>query len=446
MLLLAFVAQLVSPHHGWAPGECPAHEDTVRTRCGWVEVAEDRSRPGGRTIRLFVMRRDPVVRHAESAAEPIVFLDGGPGRSAYQDAWWAELVLGRLAESHPLIFMDQRGTGLSARHECDLWPERRVSDRLFPVAALRRCQVELAPKAALDRYGTSDVVMDLEAVRRALGVERLNLYGVSYGARVATAYAVLFPGRVRSMVLHSAGFGAWPAITADASRRVLEIAAPGRARDAPDGVLRGLEASPLDVSFELGPLKETVRVGPRVGAWLIRGLLYDAGAYTRIRPLLAAFRNRVSDDVISRSLSDFARGEDARSTIAFFGVTCTEDVGVAFPSAVRDWASVPQEELEEACRDWPRAPLPEWWGRAPPSTVPTLLLSGSSDPVTPVDSAVAFARRMGGAHPLVVNRGGHGGTWTCATRAVEKFVVSGSSVGLPATCSASSLPSTPVRR
>jgi pimeloyl-ACP methyl ester carboxylesterase len=445
MLLLAFVAQPVSPHHGWAPGECPAREDTVRTRCGRVEVAEDRSRPDGRTIRLFVVRRDPV-RLAESATEPIVFLDGGPGRSAYEDAWWAELVLGRLAGSHPLVFMDQRGTGFSARLDCDLWPERRVSDRLFPAAALRRCQAKLAPKAALDRYGTSDVVMDLEAVRRALGVERLNLYGVSYGARVATAYAVLFPERVRSLVLHSAGFGAWPAITADASRRVLQLAAPSRGRDAPDRVLRGLEASPLDVPFELGSFKETVRVGPRVGAWLLRSLLYDAGAYPRIRPLMAAFRNRVAGDVISRALSDFARGEDNRSTIAFFGVTCTEDIAVGSPSEARDWASVPLEDLEEACREWPRAALPQWWGRAPPSTVPTLLLSGSRDPVTPADSAVAFARRMGGAHPLIVEGGGHGGSWTCTTRAVEKFVVSGSSAGLPATCSASSLPSDPLRR
>lgn len=435
MLLLAIVAQLASPDRGWAGTECPAGQDTVRLRCGWVEVAEDRSRPGGRRIRLFVMRKDPVAPRGRPGSASIVFLDGGPGRAAHADAWWAELVLGSLVDTHALVFQDQRGTGKSAPLECDLWPERRTSDRRYPVAAVRRCREVLAANATLDRYGTKDAVMDLEAVRRALGVEQLNLYGLSYGARVAAAYALLFPGRVRSMVLHSpVTFVRWPEVTRDASRRVFERAVQGHAPGVPDAVLRRLADAPLDVPFVRWSRIDTARVGPKAGAWLIRDLLYDPVDWERLRPLLRSFQDRRAGADLAAALADFARGESGRSVGAFLGITCTEDVSALSTPIAGDWASVPQEELTEACRDWPHAPLPKWWGRTPPSSVPTLVISGSLDPVTPADSAAAFARRMGGAHPLVVERGGHSGTWKCAIRAVERFVLTGSTVGLPATC------------
>jgi len=433
MRLLALLAQLAVPDPGWIRTDCPAGQDTVRRRCGWVEVAEDRSRPGGRSIRLFVMRKDPVQRRPGSV--PIVFIDGGPGRASTADAWWAELVLGSLMDSHSLVSQDQRGTGKSAPLDCDLWPERRTSDRRYPVAAVRRCREELAPQAALGHYTTRDAVMDLEAVRRALGTEQLNLYGISYGARVAVGYAVLFPGRVRSMVLHSpASFSRWLEVSRDASRRVLERAVQGQAAGKPDAVLGRLANAPLDVPFTRSSRVDTARVGPRVGAWLLRDLLYDPGSWKGLRDLLRSIQNRRAGPPVSAALEEFARGERGRSVGAFIGIICAEEMPAIPTPIVTDWTTVPQEEFGEVCREWPRAPLPKWWGRMPSSNLPVLVISGAWDPVTPADSAAALARQMGGAHSLVVERGGHGGTWECAIRAVEKFVGTGSTAGLPATC------------
>jgi len=435
MLPLALIAQLAFSDPGWVNADCPAGQDTTRLRCGWVEVAEDRSRPGGRRIRLFVMRRDPGPTQHRPDRVPIVFIDGGPGRAATTDAWWAELVLGSLVATHPLVFQDQRGTGNSAPLDCDLWPERRTSDRRYPIEAVRRCREELVPRAALDAYGTKDAVMDLEAVRRALGVEQLNLYGISYGARVAVGYALLFPRRVRSMVLHSpASFARSPEVGRDASRRVFIHAVQGQAPGMPDAVLRRLTNAPLDVPFTRWSRVDTARVGPRVGAWLLRDLLYDPGGWEGLRPLLLSLQNRRAGPVVAAALGDFARSESGYSVGAFIGIICTEDVPVTPAPITGDWTAVPQEEFAEVCREWPLAQLPKWWGRAPPPNIPALLISGRWDPVTPADSAAALARRMGGAHSLVVQGGGHGGTWECAIRAVEKFVLSGSIAGLPPIC------------
>jgi pimeloyl-ACP methyl ester carboxylesterase len=434
MLLLVLVTQLAFPDPGWVKTACPPGQDTVRLHCGWVDVAENRSRPGGRRIRLFVMRSDPVMLR-RPAEVPIVFIDGGPGRAASVDAWWGELVLGSLAESHPLVFLDQRGTGGSAPLDCDLWPERRTSDRRYPLEAVRRCRDELAPRAALDAYGTKDAVMDLEAVRRALGIEQLNLYGISYGARVAVGYAVLFPTRVRSMVLHSPGFFAgWPQITPTASLGVFERAMRGQASGAVEAALRRLADGPLQVPFARGPRTDSARVGPRVGAWLLRDLLYNPVAWEEIRPLIRSFRGRHASATIATALESFARREAGLSVGVHIGITCSEDIPAHSPPIAGGWTSVPLQEFVELCREWPRARLPKWWGRAPPSNIPALLISGRWDPVAPADSAAAFARRIGSAHPLVVEGGGHGGTWECAIRAVEKFVLSRSTAGLPATC------------
>jgi len=433
--LLGLLAQLVSTDPSLVKTACPAGQDAVRLQCRWVEVAEDRSRPGGRTIRLFVMRKEPPSGERRPGSAPIAFLNGGPGRSATADAWWAELALGSLAITHSLVFADQRGTGSSAPLDCDFWPERKTSDRRFPLAAVRRCRDALASTAALDRYGTADAVMDLEAVRRALGIEQLNLYGISYGARVALGYAVLFPGRVRSMVLHSpALFTKTSEVGGDASRRALARALEGQDPRELDAALGELAAAPLDVPFQRWSRIDTARVGPKVGAWLLRDLLYDPDSWDDLRASLRSLRDRRAGPVLAAALGDFARAESGRSVGAFIGVTCTEDIpAIPTPIAV-SWTSVLQEEFAEVCREWPRALLPTWWGRTPPSDVPTLFISGRWDPVTPADSAASFARRMGSAQALVIERGGHGGTWECAIRVVERFVETGSSVGLPATC------------
>jgi len=435
IVLLALVAQLALPDPGWVKTACPDGQDTLRLRCGRVEVAEERSRTGGRRIRLFVMRRDPLYGPGRPRADPVVFLDGGPGRAAHPDAWWAELVLGSLVATHPLVILDQRGTGNSAPLDCDLWPERRTSDRRYPIEAVRRCREELVPKAALDAYGTKDAVMDLEAVRRALGIKQLNLYGISYGARVAAGYAVLFPMRVRSMVLHSPGaFAGWPDVSRHASLRVFERAIRGRHSGAVDAALRRLADGPLQVPFARGSRIDTARVGPRVGAWLLRDLLYDPAAWEGLRPMIRSFRDRRASATIATALEDFARGESSRSAGVHIGITCSEDIPARSPPIAGEWTSAPLEEFVELCREWPRAQLPKWWGRAPPANIPALLISGGWDPVAPADSAAALARRMAGAHSLVVQGGGHGGTWECAIRAVEKFVLSASIAGLPTIC------------
>ena len=147
----------------------------------------------------------------QKLADPVFLLAGGPGQSAIQLAPSVLPLLSRLNNRRDLVFVDQRGTGRSAPLECEAArreplsdasdPERQVAladalPRSAREAAVRRRRRRAALLHDDDRDG-----QDLDAVRRALGAERINLVGASYGTRAALEYQRLFPDAVRRSVL-----------------------------------------------------------------------------------------------------------------------------------------------------------------------------------------------------------------------------------------------------
>ncbi len=165
--------------------------------CGSVRVPLDRADPSGRKIRIafqILPAADPA-----SARAPIFVAEGGPGGSttASRDLW-GFYALATLNDIRDLVLIDQRGTGGSGVIVCqDLQNGWNSLEELR--LAVRRCGKSLGDDA--DRYGTGDIALDVEAVRKALGYNRINYVGASYGTVNAQAYASRFPGRVRAMVL-----------------------------------------------------------------------------------------------------------------------------------------------------------------------------------------------------------------------------------------------------
>lgn len=179
--------------------------------CGYLTVPENRSRPEGRRIRIFVMRAPAV--SAAPAPDPIVYLSGGPGGAGSFEV--ASMVQHGLNADREVIFVDQRGTHhADPRLACPGW-ERFLYDAVsLPFAAesttsaeaatIKACRDDLAA-AGYDvaAYNSTENAADIAELRIALGIERWNVYGVSYGSKLALTVLRDHPQGIRSVVLDS---------------------------------------------------------------------------------------------------------------------------------------------------------------------------------------------------------------------------------------------------
>src|SRR5918993_581059 len=301
---------------------------SVAARCGKYRVRENRDDPQkemGKELQLHVAVI-PALR-LKPAADPLFILSGGPGQAASDFYLSVGPAFARIRRDRDLVIVDQRGTGRSNRLDCALPDDSEfvVLDPQKLQAAVRECLAALPGDPRY--YTTSIAVRDLDDIRAALGYSTLNIYGISYGTRVAQHYMRRYPDRVRSAVL--------------------------------DGVVPAEVALGPDVAIEAQTLRE-----PQA---------------------LAAQYLRVESDL-----------EEQIAAGMHFAVVCSEDaprwdrenvseqqlaktyLGTAFMRAMR-----------AVCEQWPRGPVDPDFGAPLQSSVPTLILSGSNDPVTPEFIAAA---------------------------------------------------------
>ena len=170
-------------------------------KCGTFEVYENRATKTGRKISLNIVvfpatgKREP---------DPVVYFAGGPGSAATEDAPGIALDFAKLREHRDLVFVDQRGTGGSNPFDCEFYNPADLQSYLgyfFPLEEVRKCRTQLEPKADLTLYTTTIAMDDMDEVRAALGYERINLFGGSYGTRAALTYLKRYPQRVRTATL-----------------------------------------------------------------------------------------------------------------------------------------------------------------------------------------------------------------------------------------------------
>lgn len=204
-------AQNVIPRFEPAPCAIPVPETEKHVECGYVVVPENRTKTNGRTIKLpiVILRTDS----ANPKPDPVLKTLGGPGASSLK------MIRGRRSSpwliDRDYIILEQRGTKFAQPSlecpEVDAANIESNKQRLDRKAARKR---ELAGAMAcfdrlrnsgidLDGYNSAESAADIEDLRRALKVEKINLYGVSYSARLMLDAMRYFPGGIRSVVLES---------------------------------------------------------------------------------------------------------------------------------------------------------------------------------------------------------------------------------------------------
>ena len=402
-------------------------------RCGVLQRALDPARPAATQIEVHYAVVPAIARR--KLPDPVFVLAGGPGQSAIDIAPTMVALLARLGNRRDIVFVDQRGTGRSAPLQCPPAANETFADAVDPerqASRLARCRAELLAQrhigAADDlRFFTTPLAMqDLDAVRDALGAQRINLVGASYGTRAALEYQRQFPARVRRSVIDGI---APPDMVLPAS-----FAIDGQA--AFEAMLAACEAEPAckarhptlraDWAALLQRLPQTVRVAdPLTGRpetlVLTRDVLLGAVRGPLYSPVLAS--------ALPVALAAAARGEFAglvglagalgsqrRGAVALgmhFSVICAEDMpllerGAAAVSAT-DNGDASLSLYRRVCADWPRGAVPAAFYSVPTSAVPVLLLSGGLDPATPPRHGERVARSLGAlARHVVVPNAGHG--------------------------------------
>src|SRR5690606_16674253 len=180
--------------------------NAVEAQCTTLEVPEDHATPDGRRIELAIAL---VPAKGLAEADPIYMIAGGPGQSAIESFPSVAGAFSDARRNRHVILVDARGTGGSNPLDCPGFSDEAAlagidGDSMeAPVRMTETCRDELQARADLRFYTTADHVRDLDLVRDTLGVERINLVGVSYGTRVAQQYAAAYPQHTRALVLDS---------------------------------------------------------------------------------------------------------------------------------------------------------------------------------------------------------------------------------------------------
>ena len=175
-----------------------------QVQCGTLQVPENYSLPEGEKISVnFAVL--PAIDSSQNKT-PLMFLAGGPGQASVELAAHIFSTFGEIKKSHDIILVDQRGTGKSHPLSCDENEVRNAYEIIpedFSPQEIKDCIAQF--KGDLSQYNSENAIRDFDAVRVALGHEKINIYGGSYGTRAALVYMRLFPDALNSVVLDSVG-------------------------------------------------------------------------------------------------------------------------------------------------------------------------------------------------------------------------------------------------
>lgn len=427
--------------------------------CGTREVFEDRAKRTGRKIPIKIVVYPAT--GSDKEPDPFLYIPGGPGSSATEDAAYVAREFAKIRERRDLVFIDQRGTGGSNLLFCDFFDPKNIQSYLGhwnPPEQVKACRAELEKKADLRLYTTSVAVDDLDEVRAALGYEKINLFGGSYGTRFVQEYIRRHGKNVRSVVMQGVSLtsqhmpGTFPADNQRALDGVLDECLKDEAcrKAFPDiklsakKVLDQLVNGPVNAEVEIDGKKSTVTLSRDLAAEAIRYMLYQTRFASRI-PWVLDNAAKGNYTPLAEAAVFFRKVIVATgATGMYLSVTCAEDLPFTkYAESVKAGAGTflgnyRLEQQREACSFWPRGDIPKDYAKPVKSDVPTLILTGQWDPVTPPSAGDAAAKHLPNSLHMVLPSGGHGFAGLTGTECINDlttaFVAAGTAKNLNTSC------------
>jgi pimeloyl-ACP methyl ester carboxylesterase len=413
-------------------------------RCANVSVPENSAKPDGKRIEIFLAVLPSLTPQPE--ADPLFIFAGGPGQAA-SDMGKLAATMNSIRRSRNIVLVDQRGTGKSKTLTCDVSTEQKDRDPLTETlnADMQAAEKEWAQCVATMKgdpalHRTDDYIADLELVRKGLGYGAINVWGGSYGSRVALRYMKLHPQSIRTAILD----GVAPttlrlpddvminseselkaALAACAASPACAKAYPNLS-DSLDQLLSKLRATPQAISLQHPASGKTITgvATDRTVITFLSQLLY-APETARMIPSLISAALQGNFAPMAATISGRNIAESDFSITQRFAVMCAEDMlGRTAPTLARFQAIT--DQFYASCKALPHGKVEPEFFEPTRSDIPTLLLSGSLDPVTPPASGSLAAKTLSQSKHIIVNGMGHIVTpHTCISRVMSKFVAAG---------------------
>ena len=403
------------------------------------------------------------MRHLRGHGEPVFIFSGGPGQGSADMASYYAQDYRKLRWERDIVLVDQRGTGQSNPLHC-----QRIGDPdsaqtylkdMFPEDYVKNCRKELEKKANLRYYDSTTAMQDIDDLRAALGYEQINIIGSSYGSYTGIVYMKYFPANVRSAFLTHVAMTNWTYSgsiapnTEVALERLLSDCAidPDCSSDYPilrqqiDQVLDQLKQAPAS-AWIINPItghSENVVFAYNNFIHGMRSMLYNT-ARSKWIPAFVHWASRGNFSPIAEYTANYLYGINRDLTDGMFlCVTCTETI--PYINYEEAWAlaqgtfmgTYRLEQQQNACNWWVRGEHPPDFHQMYVMDIPTVILSGEIDPVTPPQHGKELAGYLPNSLHVVIPNTAHefGTIWEgCFDDVVAQFIAQGSVDRLDASC------------
>lgn len=423
--------------------------------CVKYEVFENRATRTGRRIPLNIILLP--AKSSKPAPDALFYLAGGPGAAAtgYADAPFMQ----GLRRNRDVVLVDQRGTGESNPLNCAPFGSREDMSgyfgEQFPVEKIRACRAALEKVADLKLYTTSIAMDDLDEVRAALGYDRINVYGGSYGSTTSLVYLRQHGDRVRSVAV----FGVAPpaakiplsfsqGVQNAVNRLFADCAADQTCKTAYPNVeadfkkvLARFDNGPVEVEVRNVYTRATQKVIVTRDAFVdgIRQMLYVPDAAAVLPALIHLGANGNLGGLVGTAFQVVSQIDPRISRGMQLSVICAEDApfiaegDIKTTSANSFYGDARVRPTLKACAEWPQAKVAASFLDPVKSDVPVLLVSGELDPVTPPWLAQIVAKTLSRSRLVIVPQATHN-SYECIENVVADFIDKGTTEGLDISC------------
>jgi pimeloyl-ACP methyl ester carboxylesterase len=413
----------------------PGTEEALR--CVELTLPLDYANAGAGKQKLHVTVA-PAYRES-ARPDPLFVLAGGPGQAGTDVLVLLTNTFRRVRATRDIVFIDQRGTGLSGKLDCARLPNEESMTEAQNDAAARACIA--AVKQPFSAYSTANAARDIEQVRSALGYRSINLWGASYGTRLAQQYMRTYPASVRAAILDGVltPEQVIPAGGRDGQAALELVFRQCAADKACNGAFPALrsEFASLSARVESAPVRLQLP-DPRTARPLtlemnsdrflgpVHNILYSPLDARRLPFLIhSAYQGRWEPFVARHNAASDFSGDGPVARLMHMAVVCAEDLPRLTPQLrAADAAPLTAPMLKRLAPMCDMMKVPPVAARAPSAiAAPVLMLSGQLDPVTPPHRAEAAGQYMQKVQHLSVEWAGHGVSQLgCAPRLMREFL------------------------
>lgn len=462
------------PLHCWFDLD-PEFIDHRRYSCGELAVPEHWGKSLTRQIHLPVVTFH--AKDAAPAADPVIFINGGPGgRASLRDGtaigqlWLPFLQQQPWSAKRDLIVVSLRGTNWTDSNlDCpklrdpllvggSTEPGKTDQSHTLAIGIMANCLKHLAQGHDLSGYNIDQNALDIASLRIAMGFDQWNLLGISYGTRVALTVLRDYPDGIRSVVLDSVTpvdldpVGTIASDLVDLLERIFEACHDHEnctrfypdSRERLENILVRAAEEDLEIKIEDHPAYGTVFL-PLTPSSVIQSLLVLSLSHElmgHIPAFIDALDRGYGEDYVAwviawsfTFLDQFAAGTQVIQS-------CNDDfddIVDAEQHAITDSELISRDLITELlgvssflCERFAKDPLPSDTHQAVVSDIPTLLLSGQYDAVTPPSGAIRTAETLSrsyqftlsgmGHAPLMSSQGSYADTPGCPAKLVTAFL------------------------